>query len=227
MTVLPDIYLGKQKCIPDFDNYDVVGYAEGAVEKEHVLPRLNDIQESDVLIGLESSGIHSNGYSLVRKLVKIRNLRYQDPAPFDPTKTLGDSLLTPTKIYVKPLLPLMKKGYIKAAAHITGGGLTENIPRILPKGFKVVLDGQKWSVPPVLTWIAAEGQMSDKEMLRTFNCGLGMVLIVDKEHEKVALDCLRGSGEIAAKIGSVKVHAEGKNFVVFHLILLFLFAMKK
>ena len=179
-----------------------------------MLPRLFDIKENDVLIGLESSGIHSNGYSLVRKLVKIRNLRYQDPAPFDFLKTLGEALLTPTKIYVKSLLPLMKKGYIKAAAHITGGGITENIPRVLPEGYKVILDGQKWVVPPVLYWIAHEGQMSDKEMLRTFNCGLGMVLIVNKEHQKEVLDSLNLSGENASNIGYVKSLVKGMIFII-------------
>lgn len=195
--------------MPDFGNYDVVGYAEGALEKNNLLPRLFDIKENDVLIGVESSGIHSNGYSLVRKLVKIRNLRYQDPAPFDSTKTLGEALLTPTKIYVKSLLPLMKKGYIKAAAHITGGGLTENIPRVLPEGYKVILDGQKWSVPSVLKWIANEGRLSVKETLRTFNCGLGMVLIISKEHEKQVLDHLKSFGENASSIGCVKFQAKG------------------
>lgn len=201
--------MNNNKCIPNFENYDVVGYAEGAVSQKHLLPKLKDVKEDDVLIGLASSGIHSNGYSLVRKLVQIRNLRYQDPAPFDSSRTLGEALLTPTKIYVKSLLPLMKKGYVKTAAHITGGGLTENIPRVLPSELKVVLDGQKWSVPPVMKWIAQEGRLSDKEMLRTFNCGLGMVLIVSKEHEKEVLEHLKKSGETSSVIGCVRSHNQG------------------
>lgn len=177
---------------------------------------MNDIQENDILIGLESSGIHSNGYSLVRKLVEIKNLKYQNPAPFDPKKTLGEVLLTPTKVYVKSLLTLMKKGLIKAAAHITGGGITENIPRVLPENFRVVLDGQKWSVPPVLKWIAQEGRLSDREMLKTFNCGLGMVLIAAKEHEKEILQHLRASGETASVVGNVKQFTKGIFFPRYH-----------
>lgn len=175
-----------------------------------MLPKLDSIKEGDVVIGIASSGIHSNGYSLVRKIVKIRNLRYQDPAPFDSTVTLGEELLKPTKIYVKSLLPLMKEGIIKAAAHITGGGITENIPRVLPEAFKVVLDGQKWNVPPVMKWLAHEGQLSDKELLKTFNCGLGMVLIAGKEYETEILDHLKSSGEVASSIGRVVSFKSGK-----------------
>ncbi|KFM79800.1 Trifunctional purine biosynthetic protein adenosine-3, partial [Stegodyphus mimosarum] len=206
---MPDIYLNS-KCLPDLENYDVVGYAEGAVMDKNLLPCLDEIKSDDTVIGLMSSGIHSNGYSLVRKIVEIKNLRYQDPAPFDKAQTLGEALLTPTKIYVQSVLPLMKKGLIKAAAHITGGGLTENIPRVLPQTCQVVLDGNKWVVPPVLKWIAQEGNLSAKEMLKTFNCGIGMVLIISKEHENEVLESLKLSGETSAIIGYVKQREEGK-----------------
>lgn len=209
---IPDIYLNLRD-LWDFEKYDVVGYAEGAVNKEHLLPRLNEIKSGDILIGLPSSGIHSNGYSLVRKLVEVKKYRYQDAFPLDKTKTLQEVLLTPTKIYVKSVLPLMKKGYIKAAAHITGGGLTQNIPRILPSHSRVVLDGSKWNIPPVCQWIAMEGQMTKEEMLQTFNCGLGMVLIVDKRYEFEILECLKQEGEIASVVGCVSDFEPGKERV--------------
>ncbi|GFS99300.1 trifunctional purine biosynthetic protein adenosine-3 [Nephila pilipes] len=210
---IPGIYLNPKESLWDFEKYDVVGYAEGAVNKEHLLPRLNDIKSGDILIGLASSGIHSNGYSLVRKLVEAKNYRYQDAFPLDETKTLQEILLTPTKIYVKSVLPLIKKGYVKAAAHITGGGLTDNIPRVLPPYARVVLDGSKWNLPPVLQWIAMEGQLSEEEILQTFNCGLGMVLIIDKKYEGEVLECLKQKGETARVVGSVNDFETGKERV--------------
>ncbi|GIY47632.1 trifunctional purine biosynthetic protein adenosine-3 [Caerostris extrusa] len=200
---IPDIYLNPKESFCDFEKYDVVGYAEGALQKEHLLPRLSDIKAGDVLIGIPSSGVHSNGYSLVRKLVQLKNYRYQDPFPLDKSKTLQEVLLAPTKIYVKSVLPLIQKGYVKAAAHITGGGLTQNIPRVLPSDLKVVLDGSKWNMPPIMKWIAAEGQLSEEEMLQTFNCGIGMVLIVDKNHEIEVLKILEQVEEPAITIGCV------------------------
>ncbi|PRD27040.1 UNVERIFIED_CONTAM: Trifunctional purine biosynthetic protein adenosine-3 [Trichonephila clavipes] len=209
---IPDIYLNLRE-LWDLHKYDVVGYAEGAVNKEHLLPHLNEIKSGDILIGLSSSGIHSNGYSLVRKLIEVKKYRYHDVFPLDKTKTLQEVLLAPTKIYVKSVLPLMKKGYIKAAAHITGGGLTQNIPRVLPSYAKVVLDGSKWSIPPVLQWIAMEGQLSEEEMLQTFNCGLGMILIVDKKYEGEILESLKQKGETASVVGCVSDFEPGKETV--------------
>ncbi|GBM54483.1 Trifunctional purine biosynthetic protein adenosine-3 [Araneus ventricosus] len=207
---MPDIYLNPKESLCDFEKYDVVGYAEGALEKKCLLPRVSEIKPGDVVIGLSSSGVHSNGYSLVRKLVKAKNYTYQDPFPLDKTKTLQDVLLEPTKIYVRSVLPLIRKGYVKAAAHITGGGLTLNIPRVLPSHLKVVLDGSKWKMPLVLQWIAAEGQLSEEEMLQTFNCGLGMVLIADQTYEKQILEALKETGETASNVGSVTNLEKGK-----------------
>ncbi|CAL1290821.1 unnamed protein product [Larinioides sclopetarius] len=184
------------------NDFDLTSFARGAVERSRLLPREKDF-DGDVVIGLSSSGVHSNGYSLVRKLVKAKNYTYQDPFPLDKTKTLQDVLLEPTKIYVRSVLPLLRKGYVKAAAHITGGGLTLNIPRVLPSHLKVELDGSKWKMPLVLQWIAAEGQLSEEEMLQTFNCGLGMVLIADQMYEKQILEALKETGESASNVGTV------------------------
>ncbi|CAL1290810.1 unnamed protein product, partial [Larinioides sclopetarius] len=185
------------------NDFDLTSFARGALEKKYLLPRVSEIISGDVVIGLSSSGVHSNGYSLVRKLVKAKNYTYQDPFPLDKTKTLQDVLLEPTKIYVRSVLPLLRKGYVKAAAHITGGGLTLNIPRVLPSHLKVELDGSKWKMPLVLQWIAAEGQLSEEEMLQTFNCGLGMVLIADQMYEKQILEALKETGESASNVGTV------------------------
>ncbi|KAM9820737.1 trifunctional purine biosynthetic protein adenosine-3 [Neosynchiropus ocellatus] len=159
--------------------YDLAGFCVGAVERGAMLPRLSDISEGDLLIGLSSSGVHSNGFSLVRKVLERAGLRYSSPAPFGkPGETLGEVLLTPTKIYSKVLLPVLQGGAVKAYAHITGGGLLENIPRVLPPQLAVDLDASRWSIPPVFSWLQKEGALTDEEMTRTFNCGLGAVLVV-------------------------------------------------
>ncbi|XP_054649072.1 trifunctional purine biosynthetic protein adenosine-3 isoform X1 [Dunckerocampus dactyliophorus] len=159
--------------------YDLAGFCVGAVERCAVLPRLADITEGDLLIGVASSGIHSNGFSLVRKVLERANLSYSSPAPFgQPGQTVGEVLLTPTKIYSRPLLPILRSGAVKAYAHVTGGGLLENIPRVLPRELAVDLDASRWSIPPVFSWLQKEGGLSEDEMSRTFNCGLGAVLVV-------------------------------------------------
>ncbi|CAJ1086756.1 trifunctional purine biosynthetic protein adenosine-3 [Xyrichtys novacula] len=159
--------------------YDLAGFCVGAVEREALLPRLGDIAEGDMLIGLASSGVHSNGFSLVRKVLERAGLSYSSPAPFGKTgQTVGEVLLTPTKIYSRPLLPILRSGAVKAYAHITGGGLLENIPRVLPSELAVDLDASRWSVPSVFSWLHKEGNLSEEEMARTFNCGLGAVLVV-------------------------------------------------
>ncbi|XP_058468283.1 trifunctional purine biosynthetic protein adenosine-3 [Solea solea] len=159
--------------------YDLAGFCVGAVERGALLPRLGDIAEGDLLIGVASSGVHSNGFSLVRKVLEKAHLGYSSPAPFGNTgQTLGDVLLTPTKIYSRFLLPILRSGAVKAYAHITGGGLLENIPRVLPQGLAVDLDASRWSIPPVFSWLHKEGALSEEEMARTFNCGLGAVLVV-------------------------------------------------
>ncbi|XP_061571488.1 trifunctional purine biosynthetic protein adenosine-3 [Cololabis saira] len=159
--------------------YDLAGFCVGAVERAALLPRLDDIAEGDLLIGVASSGVHSNGFSLVRKVLERSGLGYGSPAPCgEPGQTLGEVLLTPTKIYSRLLLPILRSGAVKAYAHITGGGLLENIPRVLPPQLAVDLDASRWSIPAVFSWLHREGGLSEEEMARTFNCGLGAVLVV-------------------------------------------------
>jgi phosphoribosylaminoimidazole synthetase len=192
-------------------HYDLAGFAVGAVRRSQVLPRYKDISaDTDIAIGLSSSGIHSNGYSLVRHLINQHNFDIMAPAPYAPgsSRPLVDDLLAPTKLYIKAVLPLMKRGLIKAAAHITGGGLTENIPRVIPDNVIVELDASTWNMPPVMRWLACDlGHMEHREILRTFNCGLGMVLIVDKAVAQEVLTFLHsaeGASPDACIVGSVK-----------------------
>ncbi|XP_074520951.1 trifunctional purine biosynthetic protein adenosine-3-like [Halichoeres trimaculatus] len=159
--------------------YDLAGFCVGAVERGALLPRLEDITAGDMLIGVASSGVHSNGFSLVRKVLEKAGLSYSSPAPFGKSgQTVGEVLLTPTKIYSRLLLPILHSGSVKAYAHITGGGLLENIPRVLPAELAVDLDASRWSIPAVFSWLHREGGLSEEEMARTFNCGLGAVLVV-------------------------------------------------
>lgn len=156
----------------------------GAVQSTQLLPRLNAMQDGDVLIALRSSGLHSNGYSLVRRCVELAGLQYSDPPPFEsPHATLGEALLVPTRIYVRELLPLLRRGLIKGMAHITGGGILGNLPRALPPHLRAVLNATPqsgWALPPVCRWLQQVACLSVQEMLRTFNCGVGMVLVVDR-----------------------------------------------
>ncbi|KAJ8004266.1 hypothetical protein DPEC_G00157030 [Dallia pectoralis] len=159
--------------------YDLAGFCVGAVERGALLPRLEDICEGDLLIGVASSGIHSNGFSLVRKVLERAGVTYNSPALFGkPGQTVGEVLLTPTKIYSRLLLPILRSGAVKAYAHITGGGLLENIPRVLPQELSVDMDASRWTIPPVFSWLQKEGGLCEEEMGRTFNCGLGAVLVV-------------------------------------------------
>jgi phosphoribosylformylglycinamidine cyclo-ligase len=190
-------------------DYDLAGFAVGAVERGQALDGTN-IVEGDVVIGLPSSGVHSNGYSLVRKLVEQSGLDWTAPAPFEPAKTLGDALLTPTVIYVQPALKLVRSGLVKGFAHITGGGLTENIPRVLPDGLGVALDANKWSLSPVFRWMAGVGGLPAAELARTFNCGIGMVAIVAANNRDDTLALLADIG--ARDIGTV-VKAPDENRV--------------
>ncbi|XP_063954350.1 trifunctional purine biosynthetic protein adenosine-3-like [Lytechinus pictus] len=185
------------------NEYDLAGFAVGAVERGHMLPRVDEIQAGDVILGVASSGIHSNGYSLVRRLVEQEGLDFKDPCPFRDGTTLGEALLTPTRIYSKTLLPAIRSGCVKAFAHITGGGLLENIPRIMPGSMAVQLDASKWEIPSVFGWISHHGGVEEMEMARTFNCGVGGVLVVRSEDEGAVLEMVRQSGETAWKIGQV------------------------
>ncbi len=160
-------------------DYDLAGFAVGAAERGTLLPR-DDLKPGDLLLGLASSGVHSNGYSLVRRIVENSGLSWSDPAPFGSGTDLGTALLTPTRIYVRPVLDALRAGLpVKALAHITGGGMMENLPRILPDGLGAEINLDTIPVPAVFGWLAAQGRIAEPEMLRTFNCGIGMVLVVD------------------------------------------------
>ncbi|XP_057658832.1 trifunctional purine biosynthetic protein adenosine-3 [Diorhabda carinulata] len=183
-------------------DYDLAGFAVGAVERERLMPRIETITPGDSVIGLPSSGVHSNGFSLVRKIMKMAGKDYNSVAPFSKrNKTFGSELLTPTKIYVKSVIPAIKTGKVKAFGHITGGGLLENIPRILPDEVAVELDAAKWSIPTVFSWLATAGGVHQLEMLRTFNCGIGGVLIVSGVNVEEILGIVKEEG--ATIIGKV------------------------
>ncbi len=185
------------------DDFDLAGFIVGAVERDGLLPRMETMKAGDVLIGLASSGPHSNGYSLIRKIVERSGLGWQDPAPFNPGQSLGRALLEPTRIYVRPLMPIIKDGAIKGLAHITGGGLLDNIPRMLPANLSPDIDYDAWTLPPVFTWLQDGGNLSEREMRRTFNCGIGMVLCVDKDNAQSVIKALANQGESAIEIGTL------------------------
>ena len=183
------------------NDYDLAGFAVGAAERNALLPR-KDIAAGDVLVAIASSGVHSNGYSLVRKIVDLSGLGWDAPAPFAGGKTLADALLEPTRIYVKPLLAALRAGLgIKALAHITGGGFIDNIPRVLPDDLAADIDLNAVTVPAVFGWLSKFGGMSEREMLRTFNCGVGMLVAVAPEDADKLVDSLAASGETAAVVG--------------------------
>ena len=183
-------------------DYDLAGFAVGAVERSLILPQPS-IAPGDVLLGLASSGLHSNGFSLVRKVVGMSGLTYSSPSPWNPTTSLGQELLTPTKIYIKQLLPLIQAGLIKGMSHITGGGFTENIPRVLPKGTGCSVDASAWELPPVFRFLMQHGGIEPLEMARTFNNGVGMVLIVDRAVVDEVKTKLTAAGEQVFQIGEV------------------------
>jgi phosphoribosylformylglycinamidine cyclo-ligase len=184
------------------NDYDLAGFAVGAAERGTLLPRTEDMAEGDVLVALASSGVHSNGFSLVRRVVEISGIDWYLPAPFEPGRSLSDALLSPTRIYVKPILSALKTGIgIKGLAHITGGGFVDNIPRVLPEGLAAQVDLDDVAVPPVFSWLARVAGIAEYEMLRTFNCGVGMLAVVAaKEAEQLVMH-LNSAGERAAVIG--------------------------
>jgi phosphoribosylformylglycinamidine cyclo-ligase len=190
------------------NDYDLAGFAVGAVERDALLPR-SDIAVGDVVLGIGSSGIHSNGYSLVRKIVQQAKLPWNAPAPFDPARELGAALIEPTRIYVKSCLAALRETKaIKAFAHITGGGFPDNIPRVLPKDLGVTLDLAQVPVPRVFRWLAAAGEVAEAEMLRTFNCGIGMVAIVAPGKADAVTALLAREGETVVRLGEVVVPAQ-------------------
>ncbi|MDD3371971.1 MAG: phosphoribosylformylglycinamidine cyclo-ligase [Alphaproteobacteria bacterium] len=194
-------------------DYDLAGFAVGAVERGKLLPK-ESIEPGDIVLGLASSGVHSNGFSLVRKIVSDLKLGYDAPAPFDPSKSLGAALLTPTRIYVRAMLEAIRSDAVKAMAHITGGGLLENIPRVLPKGIGVRLDASSWAAPSVFGWLAASAGIDPHEMARTFNCGIGMVAIVAPAQAEKAMEILTRCGEKVFRIGVVEPRASGEAVVL-------------
>lgn len=181
------------------DDYDLAGFAVGAVERDQMLPR-NDMTAGDVLIGLPSTGVHSNGFSLVRKVITLAGLDLASPAPWNPELSVGDSLLTPTRLYIKQLLPGIRTYLFKAMSHITGGGFTENIPRVFvgQPELGVRIDIGTWTLPPLFQWLAKTGNIAPSEMARTFNCGVGMVIVVGKDQAAAALESLHTNGEPGA-----------------------------
>jgi phosphoribosylformylglycinamidine cyclo-ligase len=196
-------------------DYDLAGFAVGAAERDALLPRPN-IGAGDMVLGLASSGIHSNGYSLARRVAEKSGLPWDAPAPFDKSKTLGEALLTPTRIYVKSCLAAMRETTaLKGLAHITGGGFPDNIPRVLPEGAGVALDLARVPVLPVFKWLAATGGIAEPEMLRTFNCGIGMIAIVDAAGADAITDVLARAGETVVRLGTVTAAGAGAQRVAY------------
>ncbi|KAF2644521.1 phosphoribosylformylglycinamidine cyclo-ligase-like protein [Massarina eburnea CBS 473.64] len=184
--------------------YDAGGCAIGAIKRgTTILPDKDGMAEGDILLGLASSGVHSNGFSLVRKIIEKKGLSFHDTAPWAPNTTVGESLLTPTRIYVKSLLDASRRGLVKGMAHITGGGLSENIPRMLPKALAAELDARSWPVPDVFKWLKEAGRMEDSEFCRTFNTGLGMVLVVDEGNVHEVTEILQNYGEEVHRVGKL------------------------
>jgi len=184
-------------------DYDMAGFCVGAVDRDKVLPRLGDQAEGDILLGLGSSGPHSNGYSLIRRIVERSGLAWDAAAPFAEGKTLAEALLEPTRIYIRTVLPHLKAGRVKGLAHITGGGLVENPPRAIADGLVAKFDWNAWALPPVFEWLQQTGGVSELEMRRTFNCGLGMVLIVDPHDLADVLEGLVRADEDAFVVGEL------------------------
>jgi phosphoribosylformylglycinamidine cyclo-ligase len=202
---MPGLYAGA--------DYDLAGFAVGAVERGKLLPRA-DIKAGDQLFGLRSSGLHSNGFSLVRKIIARSSPAWTGAAPFAPERTLADALLTPTRIYVRPILRVLAEtDGVKALAHITGGGFLDNLPRVLPPGLGAKLDLSAIPVPKVFGWLAAEGGVAEMEMLRTFNCGIGMVLIVEPDKTAEVLRALASAGEDPIALGFVVPAVEGERVI--------------
>ena len=182
------------------NEYDLAGFAVGVVEKDELITGEN-IKAGDTLIGIASSGVHSNGFSLVRKIIEVANPDLN--ADLD-GRSLADALMAPTRIYVKPLLALMDSMQVKGMAHITGGGLVENIPRVLQKHLTAVLKKEAWPMPPLFSWLQKHGNVADSEMHRVFNCGIGMVVIVSRENADAAMAQLKSAGETVYRIGEIR-----------------------
>lgn len=185
-------------------DYDLAGFSLGAVERTELLPK-KDVGPGDVILGLASDGVHSNGYSLVRRIVERSGLAWTDEAPFHKGQNLGTALLTPTRLYVKSVLSVIRStGAVKALAHVTGGGITENLPRVLPAGTIARIDLSNLIVPPVFRWLASVGAVAPEEMLRAFNCGVGMAVVVPVEREEEVADAFAAAGETVIRLGVIE-----------------------
>jgi phosphoribosylformylglycinamidine cyclo-ligase len=193
-------------------DFDLAGFAVGAVERDAILPKTDAMKPGDVLIGVASSGVHSNGFSLVRKVVEKAGLSLEAPAPFVPEKILGEALLVPTRLYVRSCLQAIQTGGVKGLAHITGGGITDNLPRCLPQGLDGEVDLSAIAVPPVFQWLARQAGIAESEMLRTFNCGIGMIAVADEKNAGHVIDAFQEAGDQAGRIGKLVKGdgAEGK-----------------
>jgi len=192
------------------EDYDLAGFCVGVVEKERIIDG-SKVKPGDAIVGIASSGPHSNGYSLVRKIIEVSGAKLSDPFG---QSSLGETLLIPTRIYIKPLLDLLTKVDVHAMAHITGGGLLENIPRVLPEGCMAALSSNTWQRPAIFDWLQEQGNVKDEEMYRTFNCGIGMTVIIAAADLDATLACLRHHGETAWHIGSIKDAASSDRLVV-------------
>jgi phosphoribosylformylglycinamidine cyclo-ligase len=182
--------------------YDLAGFAVGAVERDQLLDGTR-VQIGDIVLGLASTGLHSNGFSLVRRIVEQSGLDYNSPAPFAPDRSIGEVLLTPTRLYVRSCLAAIKGGDVHALAHITGGGLLENVPRVLPEGTAAEIDAALWPLPPVFGWLMRQGSIPALEMARVFNCGIGMVVIASPDKALNLEHILRENGEMPRRIGRI------------------------
>jgi phosphoribosylformylglycinamidine cyclo-ligase len=189
-------------------DYDLAGFCVGAVERGELLDR-NRVAPGDAIIGIASSGVHSNGFSLVRRIISERTWNLSAEAPFLPGVSLGEALLEPTRIYVKSLLPIVRDGLIRGLAHITGGGLLENIPRVLPDGCRAEVNAGAWEFPPLFALLQDGGAIDAGEMARTFNCGIGMVAIVAADDADAVVSRLKESGEKALAIGRIESGPRG------------------
>jgi phosphoribosylformylglycinamidine cyclo-ligase len=189
-------------------DYDLAGFAVGAVERDQTLTGAA-VKEGDVILGIASSGVHSNGFSLVRKIVEQAGVGWTEPCPFETRRSLGEALMTPTRIYVKSVLAAIKSGGVKALAHITGGGLVDNVPRVLPDALQADIDGASWKLPPVFGWLMKKGGVPLDDMIRTFNCGIGMVAVIAPDAESRITQVLKDHGETVHRIGKIVPRAAG------------------
>ncbi len=203
---MPGMYAGK--------DYDLAGFAVGAVERDAILPRLAAIGPGDAVIGLASSGVHSNGFSLVRRILADSALGLGDELPYAIGLTIGAALLEPTRIYVKAILDVLGKHAVKGFAHITGGGITENLPRVLPEGVDAEIDLAAWKLPKLFGWLQSLGGIAGHEMLRTFNCGIGMIAVVAADEAEAVVKAFAAAGETAIRIGTL-VPGSGEAKVVY------------